>query len=192
MRSNIRSRKGMVYTFDKAKVLEVCAHHKEFKNWGTTLKGLAKFDDSRAYGVDDDVEVKLVEIEVDRLISAVSVEGPFLFSSNGLFRGAEESVYSDLSRVADQIRLNFEIIRHDNAMHALKHCPDLLDSAVDDFREARIRLLSRYKHDELHVEGSEPKLLQPPQRNLEAYFALVDYVTASIGRLLFRVAISSY
>ena len=192
MRSDIRSRKGLTFEFDKAKILEVCTHHKEFKNWGTTLKGLAKFDDSRGYGVGDEVEMKLVEIEIDRLISAVSTQGPFLFNGDGLFQETDEGDYTELSQVADQIRVNFEIIRHDNTMHALKHCPDLLESAIGDFRKARIKLFSRYKHDELHVEGSEPKLLQPPERNLRAYFALVDYVTSSIGRLLFRVATSIY
>ncbi|KAL6718971.1 hypothetical protein ACLMJK_003206 [Lecanora helva] len=191
-RSDIRPRKGRIFEFDAEKVLEVCAHHKEFKDHGTTLKGLAKFDDSRGYGLDDDLETKLVKIEVDRLIAAVSAEGPFLFNSDGLFQGTEESTFEELSHVADQIRVNFEIIRHDNAMHALRHCPDLLDNAVDGFRQARTRLSSRYKHDELHVEGSEPKMLQPLERNLQAYFALVDYVTASIGRLLFRVVTSKY
>lgn len=191
-RKDIRPRKGRIFTFDKSAVLKICAHHNEYIHGGTTLKGLERFDDCRNYGISESVEQKLIGLEIDRLSAAIKAEEAFLFNSEGVFDSTKGPVFSEVSDVADQIRLNFEIIRHDNMIHVLEHCPDLMESAVDDFKRARTRLFGRYKQDEIHVQGCQPKILEPPERNLKAYFALVDYVTASIGRLLFRSASSRY
>ena len=191
-RKDIRPRKGRKFCFDKPGVLDICAHHEEYSHGGTTLKGLARFDDCRNYGVSEETERRLIGYEIDRLIMAIGTDGPFLFDSGGVFHDTGDDTFTEISHIADQIRLNFEIIKHDNTMHVLEHCPDLMESAVNEFKQARRRLFGRYKQDEVHVQGCQPKILEPPERNLKAYFALVDYVTSSIGRLLFRCATSKY
>ncbi len=138
------------------------------------------------------MEGKLINLEIDRLIAAVTTDGPFLFHSNGAFGATKDENFAEVSDVADQIRVNFEIIRHDNTMHVLEHCPDLIETAIGNFKEARRKLLGRYKQDNVRVEGCQPKLIDPPERNLQAYFTLVDYVTGSIGRLLLGSATSKY
>ena len=42
------------------------------------------------------------------------------------------------------------------------------------------------------MQGSEPRYLSPPARNQAVYFAIVDYVTASIARLIVRTAWSKW
>ena len=170
----------------------MCSAFKEYTHCGTTLKGLARFDDCRNYGISEEKDQMLIAKEVDRLISAVCVEGPFIFQSDGVFKDTGDSSIADVSYVADQIRLSFEIIKHDNNMIVLEHCPNLVDNTVNGFKDAREKLNGRYKQDDSHVEGCQPKLLDPLEANLKAYFLLVDYVIASIARLLLRCATSKY
>jgi hypothetical protein len=61
-----------------------------------------------------------------------------------------------------------------------------------EFQSCRQSLISRYEKDEHKVKIKPPKTIEPKEQNLEAYFALVDYITACLARLLVRSAQSAY
>jgi hypothetical protein len=153
--------------------------------------GLEKFDDSTPYGISEASEKRLVKIEVHRLCTAAADPGPLLFSSDGALPATTEPDLLDLSNLADQIILNFEILKNDNARKVLEHCPARIFRAITDFKSSRRRLYARYKQDQARVQGCQPKTLEPPERNRKIYFALVDYITASIARLVVRSAVSA-
>jgi hypothetical protein len=92
----------------------------------------------------------------------------------------------------DQILTNFQIIKHDNARISLEHFSGDKETVIKDFKSSKQRLISRYKRDRTHVLGCEPKMIEPPERNEKVYFALVDYITSSVGKILVRTASSSY
>jgi hypothetical protein len=102
-----------------------------------------------------------------------------------------EEGLAELSNLADQINSNFAILKNDNARHVLQHCPSRLYRAVSAFTRSRRTLYARYKQDLDKVLGSRPKTLEPPNRNKEAYFALVDYITGTVARLVTRSAYSA-
>lgn len=52
--------------------------------------------------------------------------------------------------------------------------------------------MNRFREDETHTLGSAPKLIEPPDRNQKLYFALVDYIMCSVGRLIVRTATGDY
>lgn len=164
----------------------------EYTHSGTTLKGLAKYDDSQDYGISEDVEKDLLRTEVKQLVQKVTDDSPFLFSSDGLLKSTDSATFDDISNVIDQILSSLDIIKHDNARISLEHCADGKEDVVADFRQSKQKLISRFKQDSTHVSGCEPKIIEPPERNQALYFALVDYITACVGRLIVRIASSDY
>ncbi|EXJ91828.1 hypothetical protein A1O3_00378 [Capronia epimyces CBS 606.96] len=187
-RKDIVPRKGHVVQVDREQIYRATQHHHEYTYNGTTLTGLVKFDDCTDYGISEDAEQALLKIEVERLAEAAENEGPCLFDAHGLLKPTSE----ELAHLADQISCNMEIIRLDNARISLEHCEGDSDGSAEVFRTARRRLRGHFKHEQTQVRGAEPKILHPPDRNLVLYFALVDYITACIARLLVRTADSAY
>lgn len=178
---------------DKEEICQATLYHEKWTYNGTTLKGLAKFDDSRDYGITDAADKNLVRREIDRLVEAATSEEPLLFSSEAIrLEYGQALTFEDLHNLIDQILLNWQVIKHDNARLVLEHCPSEMENAGSDFRNSRVRLRSRYMQKSDLVEGCQPKLLDPPERNSKLYFALVDYLTSSIARLLLRQASSKY
>lgn len=157
------------------------------------MKGLEKFDDTRRYGNSNEGQKRLTRIEIKRLIKVVEDTEPFLFDSHGVLTSTTEEGLAELSNLADQINSNFAILKNDNARHVLQYCPSRLYRAVSvsAFTRSRRTLYARYKQDLDKVLGSRPKTLEPPNRNKEAYFALVDYVTGTAARLVTRSAYSA-
>ena len=191
-RKDIVSRRDHVVKIDREKVYKVTQQHHEYSYFGMTLSGLVKFDDCTEYGISEDAEQRLLRIEVDRLAQAAENEGPYLFDSKGLLNPTSDESYDELAHLADQISCNMEIIRLDNARISLEHCDGDSDASAEIFRVARRRLRGRFKHEHTRVQGAEPKILDPPERNQSLYFALVDYITACVARLIVRTAESSY
>lgn len=191
-RSDIISRQGHQIHPDEQEIIKATSHHEIFTFNGTTLKGLGKFDDSRSYGISAEEEKKLHKIEVRRLIQSVSGDGAFLFNSQAMLLNTTKESFQDVSSVIDQILCNFEIIKHDNARLLLEHCPSEMDRGTKDFTRSRSRLYARYMQDQDRVEGYQPKCLKPPERNEALYFALVDYLLGSLGRLLLRSGKSKF
>jgi len=130
--------------------------------------------------------------EIDRLVQASCSREPLLFNSQGRFDPSEKIAFAELSHVADQVRCSMGIIRLDNARISLEHCTSDLKETAHSFRQARRRLIGRFNTDQSRVQGSEPQQLEPKERNKFLYYALVDFVTAFVARILARTAVSNH
>ena len=153
---------------------------------------MAKFDDCRDYGISDASHQTLVLKEIQRIIKVAADEGPFLFESKGDLSAIDSLNFKDLSNLMDQIHCNFAIIKHDNARIGLEHYPVRMERMIGEFKKSRRLLVGRYKQDQYRVQGCQPKLLEPPKRNHELYFAMIDYIIGSVARLIVRTATSKY
>jgi hypothetical protein len=193
-RRHIKPREGHIFNINEEKVYEATQHHVNYTYNGTTLSGLAKYDDCTDYGISEENERKLLRVEVQRLIQVAQDNEPFMFSSNGLLTeiDTEGKVFQEVSYLADQMSCNLEIIRHDNSRTALEHCPEDVEATIGHFKRSRRILMSRFKQDQTRVQGSLPKILEPEERNQQLYFALVDYIIGSVARVIVRTATSSY
>jgi hypothetical protein len=166
-RSDIVVRNGHDFKLDEEAIFEVFQYYNEYSNGATTLRGLEKFDDCSDYGLSEADHQKMVRNEIRRLIQVAASNEPFLFNSKGHLSLSDERV-------------------------CVEQCPTKMERAIEEFKITRFRLVSRYKQDQDRVQGCHPKLLEPPKRNQELYFALVDYLIGSIARLLIRTASSKY
>lgn len=186
-------REGHVFEIDQDAVFGATQHHVEYSHLGRTLKGLAKFDDCTDYGISEIAERSLLQTEVERLVRVVKDDEPLMFPSEDLFpAGTNADAFEDLSNLADQLQCNAQIIRHDSARLSLEYMSDDLEDIVRIFRSSRRIIINRFKQDKTNIEGASPKTLIPPDRNQRLYFALVDLITATVGRLLVRTAEGPY
>jgi hypothetical protein len=158
------------------------------------LTGLPKFDDLKSYGISAEVETHLWTLEIQRLKADAASEDAIKFSSDGILDRTDPKAFEDLSNLADQIICNFAIIDHDNTLHVLEHCRwmSTLAPAVRNFKDARTRLTTRFEQDEDKFKARRPKVLDSTEANQKVYFALVDYITSNVARLLVRSATSDY
>lgn len=184
------SREGHAFVINEDEVFEITQQHVQYSYYGTTLKGLAKFDNCADYGIPESAENNLLKIEISRIVQAVSDNGAQQFCSHGLLQETTARAYEEVSSLADQIWCNMDIIQHDNARVAFSNISGDLSRVVSAFTSSRDRLTNRLMEDETGIEGSAPTLLAPLVRNQELYFALVDFVVCSVGRLIVRTAIS--
>jgi hypothetical protein len=192
IRRDILSRSRHRIELDEDEIFKLTTHHKEYIIGVTTLKGLAKFDDSVGYGISEDKERELVKKEIKKFIQYARNEGPILFDSNGTLGTTDLKGFESIANLADQIYCNLSIIKHDNSRHVVEHCPSAVLESILDFKRSRRHLISRYRQNKSHVEGRQPKLLDDPEKNRLAYFALVDYVLGIMAWWLVRTAESKY
>ncbi|KAF2204159.1 hypothetical protein GQ43DRAFT_460999 [Delitschia confertaspora ATCC 74209] len=169
------------------KIEKVAFEHEKYDFGSVELSNyLAKFDDCTDYGVTDIAEKELIQIEIKRLVKDAEYSGEFMFRNDQIPRLTDEQGYKDVSNLSDQIVTNFQIIKHDNSQLAIKYCPSLADESGRTFTKSRRLLFTRYGRDE--ATRVNRKTLEPPERNQKAYFALVDYITSCVIRLLVRSA----
>lgn len=188
------SRSGHVFEFEESNILTRATEHEKFGKGGISLTGLPKFDDLRTYGISTETEKHLWMLEIRRLKADAASEKALIFNSHGIFDRTDPKTFEDLSNLADQIICNFEIIEHDNTLHVLEHCRWIttLSTAINSFKHSRTRLKTRFEQDEDKVKARRPKLLDSTQENERVYFALVDYITSNIARLVVRSATGDY
>jgi len=173
-------------------IFKATQHHISY-TWNlTTLSGLDKYNDCTPYNISSEWENKCLRAEIDRLVQASCSREPLLFNSQGRFDPSEKIAFAELSHVADQVRCSMGIIRLDNARISLEHCTSDLKETAHSFRQARRRLIGRFNTDQSRVQGSEPQQLEPKERNKFLYYALVDFVTAFVARILARTAVSNH
>lgn len=185
-------RRGHIFDFNEDEIFEVTQYHEEYSISGTTLKGLAKFDDCADHGISEESHKRLIRKEIQQIIKVAADDGPFLFNSNGNLPLIDEVGFKDVSNLMDQIHCNFAIIKNENARIGLEHCPSRMEQMITEFKKSRRTLVARFKQDQDRVKGCQPKILNPPERNQDLYFKLVDYLIGSIARLVVRVATSKY
>ena len=168
--------------------------HEEYSKGGMRLTGLPKFDDLKNYGISTKTEKHLWTLEIRRLAADAASEDALIFDSSGIFDRTDSTTFENLSNLADQIACNFCIVIHDNTLHILEHCRwiSTLSTAVRNFKDARTRLTTRFEQDEEKVKARRPKLLESADDNRKVYFALVDYITSHVARLMVRSATGDY
>ncbi|KAI4644515.1 hypothetical protein J4E93_006420 [Alternaria ventricosa] len=168
--------------------------HEKYSKGGMRLTGLPKFDDLKNYGISTNTEKHLWTLEIRRLTVDAASEDALIFDSSGIFDRTDPTTFENLSNLADQIACNFSIVVHDNTLHVLEHCRwiSTLSNAVRNFKDARTRLTTRYEQDEEKVKARRPKLLESADDNRKVYFALVDYITSQVARLVVRSATGDY
>ncbi|KAH6865259.1 hypothetical protein BKA58DRAFT_472387 [Alternaria rosae] len=187
-------RDGHVFTFKESDIMTRATEYEKYSKGGISLTGLPKFDDLKNYGISSATEKHLWLLEIRRLRADAASEDALIFNSNGIFDRTDSTTFENLSNLADQITCNFSIIVHDNALHILEHCRWIgtLSTAVRNFKGARTRLTTRFEQDEEKVRARRPKLLEDPEANRKVYFALVDYITSHVARLVVRSATSDF
>ena len=136
-------------------------------------------------------EKALLKREVDRLVKAATSNDASLFDSEGQLSHNVKDAFEDIANLADQMKCTMDIIRLDNARISLQHCKSEIEDTLHNFRYARRRIMGRFSTDQSHVQGP-PKRLEPRDRNERLFHGLVDFVTASVARLLVRSAVSEY
>lgn len=181
-----------VLNIEENDVFEATQSHQKYRFNGATLSGLPKYNNCEEYGVTEGAEKDLIRLEVGRIVAAAKSDNHFLFDGQDKLRNTDNSGFEDVANVADQLKCSLGIIRLDNATVSLAHCNNELEETVWNFQHARRRLMGRFTSDPTQVQGAEPKLLESAERNQYLYYALVDYITASIGRLTVRTATSTY
>ncbi|TPX12725.1 uncharacterized protein E0L32_000902 [Thyridium curvatum] len=190
---NVISREARKFDFDEEEIFKITQNYKKYEYANLKLKDLRKFDDCEPYGLADEAHESLLKKEIHKLCLVAASQEPYLFSSGGHFKGVGAEDYQDVANVLDQVYSNNAILRHDTEQIALEKTAGMsMSVAIEDFKQTRTLLLSRYDVDEDFIEGSQPVLLEPPSRNKEAYHTMVDYLLGSIARVWVRSASGSY
>ena len=167
-------------------------YHKEFEFNGATLKNLEKYNDAVPYRVPEEKEVQLLKHEVRRLIVAVQEDTPLLFRFDR--QDLDESgarrdlTYGEVNDVVAQVCAGMAIVQLDNSCIAIRHCKNELSESATEFAFHRRYLANRYDTRSSDVRGCEPKQIEPPMRNAELYHSLVNFLTASLARILAQTA----
>ena len=113
-------------------------------------------------------------------------EKPPLFDSFGALGGTDDAGFYDLYNIIDQIKCNFNIIRHDNAALALDHY--VSEFFYHPFQDSRSNLRRRYQEKPRGITGHNPKILSDEKKNAQAYHALIDFIFQSLAWWLIHVA----
>jgi hypothetical protein len=173
---------------------DVCAAanlHENFVHRQIVLTDLPKFDDPTNYGLSADKEKCLLRLEVRRLIKDTTSEAPLLFDSDKILGSTKPEAFRTISNVADQIGCNLNIICHDNQLILFENCrvSNQIADAAKKFKAARGSLRKRFQPND-KVKPREPEHIEPEADNTKVYFALVDYITGTVARVLLRLATS--
>lgn len=145
----------------------------------------AKFEDTVNYNVTEDQEAALWKIEFERLLRDFQNETLLPFEGHDIL-DQQEAQYKGLSDVADQILCNMAVMRCDAEILTMEFMYDYFSSR--NYRKARRILEERLSSDEPKMN---PRRLKA--QNKQVYYALVDYVTTVVARLLIRcITIDSF
>ncbi|KAK6364505.1 hypothetical protein LTS17_012128 [Exophiala oligosperma] len=192
-RANVMSRNGWKLEINEEDVLEVANWNEKFVRGPLVLEDLPKFDDTLNYGIDKEEEKRLVRLEVKRLIKDCVSESPLIFNSDNILGTTKPEAFKIISDFADQILCNLAIVSHDNQLLILEHSRAgiELEKAASQFKLARGTLRRKFQQNE-KVKPRIPIRIEPEADNTKVYFALIDYATSSVARVLLRLASSKF
>lgn len=192
-RPGIISREGWRLEISEEEVLEVANWHEKFVRGLIVLTDLPKFDDTANYGMDKEEEKRLVRLEVRRLIKETTSDKPLLFNSDSILGSTRPEAFKTISDFANQILCNLSIVSHDNQLLIFENCHNSveLERAAMMFKFARATLRKCFQQND-KVKPRIPRRIEPEQDNSKVYFALVDYTTSSVARVLLRLASSKF
>lgn len=165
--------------------------HELFSHGEVVITDLPKFDDPTNYGLSADKEKDLLKLEIRRLIKDVKSDAPLLFNSGNILNSTKLEIFRTISDIADQIACNLSIISHDNQLILFENSRlnAQVGMAAKMFREARQSLRKRFQPNN-KVKSMVPVHIKPEADNTKVYFALVDYLTSTVGRVLLHAATS--
>jgi len=155
------------------------------------LTDLQTFDDLTRYSISKTKMEALWRIECDRLVKGLTDnEANLLFPAMDL-GDASPHGYLVVQALADEVDFNFLICTLDNATLLLDKIPSLHDR--NSFDSARGRLLRRTAIIEEEAKNTkpQPQFLQEPEKRA-AMFALIDYITLVIAKVLVPCASSDH
>ncbi|KAH8747579.1 hypothetical protein F5882DRAFT_491181 [Hyaloscypha sp. PMI_1271] len=169
---------------DEKRICDELNCHLHFKvKEGYEMKNLPKFHDLTRYGVRADQELGLWKSEVRRLASVVrSPEPPILKASPEWFGRADSEGYNRLHIIGLAVCFALDVCLHDNELVMLEFQPPLAN--VETFSTAHKRLLRNFNPNEGTTRYD--RNIKLDKHNSEAYQTLVNYLTASLARLLIR------
>lgn len=172
---------------DPAKILDYATSYQSF-SMGKLVEfsNLEKFDDLNNYGIGAEEEEKLWRLEVTRLVEVAQSEEPILFDSEGIFSKSgtiDVASLKDVASVADQILAAMSIWEYDNVLFVTtinpKSTVHASHESIADFHKKYLKQRFGDEFDEIDpsIVPQKPTLLSPGEKNMEAYFLLVDHVT---------------
>jgi hypothetical protein len=162
---------------------------------GIEVNDQPKYDSCTRYDINESQEKELWTLEAERLLEVVKNDSRELKfdGQNILGRGNKEG-FENLDSLTDQILCNFMICIHDYELLALEHWPTVFH--LESYRRSKGVLTSRFDlvdpfeiHPTRRTE-QPPKILQ--RQNVEAYCALVDYITAVIAKFAMECAVGDF
>lgn len=164
-------------------ITKVLRSHQEFQvRAGYKMKNLPKFDDLTRYGISECEEMNLWQLEVERLTKAAKDDGPPELAGHPDWYGKPDPLgYNCLHQLASQLFYATQVCVHNNELIIIEHQPDL---AREDFKEAHRSITKVF--DPVALSMRYDRVLSVGEHNFDLYHALVDYVTATLIRLLIR------
>ncbi|OBT58635.1 hypothetical protein VE04_01227 [Pseudogymnoascus sp. 24MN13] len=188
---NTISRDTSTHELSEVDVFAAANFHERYVLQHIVLEGLPKFDDPTNYGLSADKEKDLLKLEIRRLIKDTKSDAPLLFNSHNILGSTKPEAFRNISDVADQIACNLYIICHDNQLILFENSRlnSQVELAAKMFKTVRRLLRNRFQPND-KVKPMEPVHIKPEDDNTKVYFALVDYITSTVARVLLRVATS--
>ncbi|KAK4449795.1 hypothetical protein QBC34DRAFT_403998 [Podospora aff. communis PSN243] len=164
--------------------------HRRFKvKEGYEMKDLPKFNDLTRYDIEEAQEMRLWNFEVGRLVAAVKSERPVLLEGPPEWYGpADSDGYNRMHIMATTMRYALDVCVHDNELLLLEHQPFLMSR--DSFAGSYRNLIRDFDPDEGVIRYD--KQIKLIKNNDEAYHSLVNYVTATLARVLTRTVTGKF
>jgi len=171
------------FSLSEAEIIRAVNADKIYTTGTRTFTNLPKFDDVSGCGISKVDEEAFLCIEVKRLVDAAVRTEPLLLSDCKDLGELTEQGFQMLAHIADDIFYNMRTIDLETQILVMEHCkvPWLLKDAIQSYEHAHRCLAGRFRQ-------KTPYAPTPVSNDLDAYFALVEYLTASIARWLIRSA----
>ena len=164
--------------------------HRRFKvKEGYEMKDLPKFNDLTRYDIDEGQEMRLWRFEVGRLVAAVKSERPVLLEGPSEWYGlADSDGYNRMHIMATTMKYALDVCVHDNELVLLEHQPLMMGK--ESFAGSYRNLIRDFDPDEGAIRYD--KQIKLTKNNDEAYHSLVNYVTATLARVLIRTVTGKF
>ncbi|KAI2464321.1 hypothetical protein F4781DRAFT_79194 [Annulohypoxylon bovei var. microspora] len=151
---------------------------------------MPQYDDLRAYLPASLAAAELWVDEATRLQAVVESPDPVLaFPIEQLFGEKEEEGYQDLARLAETVFSAFSLCLLDNECINVESCKPLAN------RDRLKKLIQQAQVSQTNGEWEESKEGEKDQakkKTSDAIFALIDYISAVLARLISQVATGSF
>lgn len=162
---------------------------------GVTVRdGLVNTEDLIPYGVSETFQQELWKEEITKLAAAVrNMDVPIYFAGSGDFKLDCMEAYESLAGLADKMLVALNIVFHDSQGSLLKHIPDLVrrENLLEESRQMLERFVAEHSDDDGDDdEGAKTRDARLGALNINHadYFELVNYVTATIARMLCKAS----